>query len=680
MSPSLAEANSTGSIGQAICIRTELAPTCVVVFRAHVLITLAVTALCPAFASAAPCPPSGANLTTIVQPLDGEPESQVTVSGALLEPSCEPTGQAESYSQQISCSDSAECAALHSNLAPGVWVHRIVGTQGSAIGQIQARRRLLLDATAGTHDISWPLFRSIARITNTDDSAECENCLRRALEATETSDKPMLIAFEATTKGDIVLFDGLPELVANNVTLDAVDFDGVPHRRTIDVNGLARAALRITGSNNHILGLRVTNVGGGSDMVLIDGPLANGNRIESVEIVGRALEVCERLGETGCVVRRQCVVPTRGSPRGDCGDDGIAVRDDAGIGDPNLLIDVDVSGAFDKGIKISEGGVAIIETSLIHDNSDGGVQSTLGGDATIRESVSEANRGTAGANGIAVNGPRVDTTIAATLETRGNLVRDNALRGISVRSLSRATLRDDFVCGNGSKENDAGFGIALLDAAGFSAFASVRGVAFVHNFDGGVLASGGSTGDFGDNQSPGSNAFAANGTSSSLEGAKNFRNLSTTLIPAIGNHWQGCGPTYACDTANVSSTDVLSTPNGVLTEPANPNALIRAPTIDAISPTFARAGDLVRIYGSGFDAVGFANQPGSSCSGLGRACTPGDPNCVFFNRQPAEIVAATPTMLVVRAPFTCVEPVKVAARTRRSRGYARSIFCTVPSP
>jgi len=31
---------------------------------------------------------------------------------------------------------------------------------------------------------------------------------------------------------------------------------------------------------------------------------------------------------------------------------------------------------------------------------------------------------------------------------------------------------------------------------------------------------------------------------------------------------------------------------------------------------------------------------------------------------------------VIRAPFTCVEPVTVAARTRLSRGFGRATFCT----
>jgi hypothetical protein len=47
---------------------------------------------------------------------------------------------------------------------------------------------------------------------------------------------------------------------------------------------------------------------------------------------------------------------------------------------------------------------------------------------------------------------------------------------------------------------------------------------------------------------------------------------------------------------------------------------------------------------------------------------------VFIGRDAAEIVAATPTLLVIRAPFTCVAPVKLTARTRRSRGFARTTF------
>ena len=57
----------------------------------------------------------------------------------------------------------------------------------------------------------------------------------------------------------------------------------------------------------------------------------------------------------------------------------------------------------------------------------------------------------------------------------------------------------------------------------------------------------------------------------------------------------------------------------------------------------------MRIYGTGFDAIDGA---GSDCGAVAAAntCRPVRGNCVFIDRQPAAVVAVTPTMLVVRAP------------------------------
>lgn len=614
-------------------------------------------------------------MTVALEPPVGALASSTNVFGTLVAPSCDDDGALpSSYSETIDCDGSAPCSIDVEGLAPGVWIHRIFVTSGESLGQLQARRALVLDHSAGVHQVRWPLFRTVATVLDSEDTLECEGCLRQALERSAEADKPMLILFNASVAGTITLVDQLPELSASQVTLDALDYDGLPHRRTIDVNGLSRAGLRITGSDNHVIGLRITNVGGDSDMLLLDGANANRNRIESVQIVGRGLRICERLGEIGCLVDNRCTIPSRLEPRGDCGDDGIAVRDDAGADGANVLIDVDVSGAFDKGIKVSEGGVALIESSWIHENSDGGIQATLGGSLTATENRSEGNRGTLGANGLAANGPRIDMEDPAILNTRGNLLRDNALRGLSVRSLSAASIRDDFVCGNGTLGTDVGFGLAMLDAAGFSAVANVRGTAIVNNLDGGVLTMGTSTADLGTTESPGANAFAFNGTSSNLEGPLQIRNLASLPMTAAGNQWEQCGPTFECSEISVMIGAIFAPEAGVEIVPARSTPQRRAPVIREIRPTYAQAGDLVWIYGENFDAVGAAEQD-PECDGAGRPCRASDPNCVFIGDRTAEIVAATPTLLVIRAPFTCVEPVKLGARTRRSRGFARATFC-----
>ena len=589
-------------------------------------------------------------------------------------PSCDlGAGLAESYQATLACDGSGPCNVEHSGLAPGEWVHRISIGDGEQTRQRQARRTLVLDASAGSYEHAWTIYRQGFEVSNTADAIDCEGCLRRAIDLANAAPGPSLIFFDPATTGDIVVSEALPALTADSVTIDAIDNDGVPYRRTVDGNGLSQAALRITGSFNQVVGLRITNVGGDADMLLIDGPGANGNRIESVQIVGRGLEICERLGETGCVVDRQCVVPNRIIPRGDCGDDGIAVRDSAGQSEINVLYAVDVSGAFDKGIKVSEGGVVRVENSWVHGNADGGIQATLEGNLIAIRNRSEGNRGTAGANGIAANGARIDGNVASVVTTRGNLTRDNALRGVSVRSLSQATLRDDFVCGNGTAGTDVGFGLALLDAAGFSGVAEVSGVALVNNVDGGVLAMGDAQGNFG-TETPGRNAFAFNGAATNLTEPTNFRNLSTQSMSAQGNHWESCEPGYVCNIFKVVVEDIYAPDAAVDPIPARPTSVQRAPVISEIVPSSAKAGELVWMFGENFDAIGFAAED-SDCNGPDRPCSAADANCIVIDRQPAQIVAATPTMLVFRAPFTCVEPVKLLARTRHSRGAARASFC-----
>lgn len=639
-------------------------------------------AFATAIARATPCPPDGASIAIAVgAPAGGDP-SDVILSGELAAASCtDGDGLADVYSLHVACGADDECRYAVDGLRPGEWIHRIDVIDGTGAGQRQARRGLALDRSAGVHSLAWPIHRTVLTVENTDDDLACAGCLRQALAEAEFAAGPILVQFADTAVGDIVLFDVLPALVGAPLTIDARDADGVPQRRTIDADGLPRAALRIHSSGHHVIGLRLINSGGNSDVLIIEGAAANDNLIEAVEVVARAIEFCQVRGEMGCVIDGECRVADRLVPRGHCGDDGIAVRDDAGAGGTNILRSVDVSGAFDKGIKVSEGGVAMIEHSRIHGNSDGGIQATLGGSATAVENVSEANRGTVSANGISANGPRIGASDPAVLITRGNLVRRNSLRGISVRSLSQALLRDDYVCGNGSAIRGTGFGLAVIDAAGFSALADARGLALVHNERGGVAADGNSIARLGDESLPGLNAFAFNGIL--FPSPSEVRNLSMQPLPAVGNHWNRCGRGYRCSEIAVTIGAVDAPFAAVPISPARPTALMRAPVIAEMRPSFAAAGDLVWIYGYNFDAVGAAAQhPG--CEGPGRPCRLADPNCVVLGTTPAEVVAATPTLLVIRMPFTCVEPVPLTARTSRSRGYGRSTYCTiepaVPAP
>ncbi|HSP96458.1 MAG TPA: hypothetical protein VL049_04340 [Candidatus Dormibacteraeota bacterium] len=631
-------------------------------------------------AGAAPCPAAGGALTLTLATTAASLPAMVVLSGTLLDASCEDAAAAlaSTYEVQLSC-DPAEpgnCSTSRTGLRPGRWLHRIEIRGGEAAGRQQARRALLLDASAGAQSVTWPAVRSVHTVRSLDDALTCTDCLRAALRDANVAAKPALVQFDPEVAGTVTLVSALPAVSGGDVTIDGFDADGLPHTRTIDAAGLNNAALRITSAGNQVAGLRVANSGGDSDTLLIDGAEANDNLIDGVAVLGRAVQPCQVGVAVGCVLNGVCIVPSARAPRGVCGDDGIAVRDFAGTVLPNVVRDADVRGAHDKGIKASDNGVVRVQTSLVTGNTDGGIQATLSGQVVAIANMVELNRGNLTASGIAANGAAVGSLAPARLETRGNLTVGNALRGISVRSLSLATLRDDFACGNGTIGRSDGFGLAVFDAADHAALVDVHGLAAVHNVSGGVAVGNTSDGSFGSLDAFGRNAFAFNGTTDPLIPV-NFRNETAHALEAVGNQWEHCGGGIPCDLARVRARDVFrsSLTSIVDVGPALAMSAREAPQITAIEPSFAAAGDLVRVYGTGFDAIDGA---GSDCGAVADAntCRPVRGNCVFIDRQPATVVAVTPTMLVVRAPFTCVSPVTVATRTRRSRGFGRATFCT----
>ena len=633
-------------------------------------------------AGAVPCPTAGGALTLELATVGASLPSSAVLSGTLLEPSCDDDGAAlaTTYEVALACDAAVpgSCTAPRTGLRPGRWLHRIEIPDGEAAGRQQARRGLLLDASAGAQRVVWPAYRSVFTVRSLADALGCTDCLRAALLDANIAGRPVLVQFVPDVAGAITLAAALPPLSGGKIAIDGFDADGLPYTRTIDAAGLNAAALRITSAGNLVAGLRVANSGGDSDTLLIEGTEANDNLLDTVAVLGRAVQACQVGAAVGCVLDGVCVVPSTGLPRGACGDDGIAVRDYAGAIVPNVVRNADVRGAHDKGIKASDNGVVRVETSLVTGNTDGGIQATLSGQVVAVANEVRTNRGTATASGIAANGARVGSLAAARLDTLGNLSVDNSLRGISVRSLSLATLRDDFACGNGTLGRSDGFGLAVFDAAGRAAAVDVGGLAAVHNVSGGVSVGNTSDGVFGSAETPGHNAFAFNGSGDPLIPV-NFRNETSHSLNAIGNQWEHCGDAIPCDVARVRARDVF---RATLTSTVNVSPALAtpdrsAPQITAIDPPFAAAGELVRIYGTGFDAIGGA---GTTCATVEAAntCRPVRGNCVFIDRQPAPVVAVTPTMLVIRAPFTCVSPVQVATRTQRSRGFGRATFCTAP--
>ena len=326
--------------------------------------------------------------------------------------------------------------------------------------------------------------------------------------------------------------------------------------------------------------------------------------------------------------------------------------------------------------------MVIVRRSWIHDNADGGLQATLGGDLEAVENISENNQGTASANGIAANGARLDGTDPARLVTRGNLVRRNGLRGISVRSYSHAVLRDDFVCGNGTASQNDGFALALLGRGGAS-LRRPRSAAW-RRYRAPAAERSSSTRQAATSAPPSPRAERLR--LQRAEPADHPRQ------PAQSRRDGGAGggklmgelrAQHALRRAPRARPRRLRAQRSGGRHHTGRRASVqrRVPRLAVDHASHASAGELVRIYGSGFDALS-GNDVAGDCNAIAAAnrCPPRRGNCVFVGGQPAQVVAVTPTMLVVRAPFTCVEPVQVAVRTRWTRGFARISFCLPDAP
>src|SRR5262249_27946901 len=381
-----------------------------------------------------------------------------------------------------------------------------------------------------------------------------------------------------------------------------------------------------------------------ADTLGIVGANARRNRIEAVTILG----------------------PT-------CGDafsaDSDAGQPDADGPAENVVVDSHITGAADKGVKIDFGAIARIERSCIHDNHNGGIQSTLGGHVIARENVVQRNIPGAAQNGLSVagrpvpGGPNQGVDERSTLVTSGNIIRFSGGRGLSVTDNASGDFHDDYVADNQFSasriETTADGAPDKIPSARFS------GVALVCNRRGGLTGKcapivgderpcgvvadcctsadgtvdatcvaqsacnpgsaskgiGLSIGQFTNHQvpdvqlgtdaAPGLNAFTAN---LNLNGGGNLRiDAPVTSVPAVRKQWEHCGAGSNCDLAAVATNDVAPVGAPALFG-VTPGPRAGAPLLDAIHPGRPRTGDVVRIFGTGFDAIDGNPAGGASCA------------------------------------------------------------------
>jgi len=563
----------------------------------------------------------------------GVAPARVRLRGARREGDCLGGNGVTAYDVTVDCAAGITTCAQLGDLRPGSWVHT-VEVLVPATGQVQHRNSIVV-AKPLADRLRHRLFPAVATITTTADNGA--GSLRAILQSAPAEPKPLLVQFDpavfpAGVPTSIVWLSAPPPLSASQVTLDGIDATGAVGNRVIDANGGPRAALTVTGGGNHLIGIRLRNAGNNNrDVLSISGPLAVGNLVE------------------------QCIVDTAATA------DAIGVDSQAGTdfaATANVIRDCEVFGAADKGIKVTTGSHARIEGSWVHDNLNGGIQAALGGHVEAFDNLVENNRGATAQNGIAVlgaddNGGEVSFS---ELDARGNVSRRNGANGLAVRVGASARVRDNYLAVNGSA------GIRVFNDAGPAATAMVEGTCAACNGTDGAVVANDSFADFGGGslESPGNNAFTQNNLSGGFE---NFVNLTSVgPISAIDNQWEHCGREATCNDAEIRRLDMNNDGANTLIAPAQAHRTLQ-PEVSEVAPLRGRRGDLIRIFGAGFNAIDghFAEERCSEVTAR-NTCVPLRGNCVQIAGVAAPLEAVTPTMLVARWPFTCTAPVTLIVK------------------
>ncbi len=534
-------------------------------------------------------------------------------------------------------------------LAPGVWLHRL-RVEEPALGQQQSRRLMLLADKAPAR-IKFDVMASVFIVRSLDDRSG-GNTLRDALLESVEGSKPMLIRFDDDVfppgePATIELAGPLPPLAASQVTIDALDAHGLAGNRIIDAKGQPISALRVAGSFNTLIGLKLRNSGQNNrDVLSIAGSTAYGNRVE------------------------RCIIEA--SQTGDA----IGVDSGAGIDfleGANVIRDSEITGASDKGIKVTTGSFARVERCWIHDNTNGGLQTTLSGNVMAIDNLIERNSGWTAQNGISVNGVAPESTSApSVLVARGNISRSNGGSGLSLRGYSIATIENGYFVGN---QRD-GIRISGEDR---TSSAAVQGSTMACNAANGAVVDGRALADFGGGNfgSSGSNAFTQNNLA---EGKNNFLNATGQLVSTLNNQWGHCGTMATCNDLAIAAYDINDHGYRTSFEPTQAHRIGGAPVITEVRPTRGVAGDLIRIIGAGFNAIDAHDAAQCMDLTVRNRCAPLRGNCVRLGEVPAVLEAATPTMLVIRLPFSCVGPLPLTVTTQGGGTSAPFPICTNAVP
>src|SRR5262245_43763081 len=664
------------------------------------LLVLATSGL--ARADVPPCP-APATVRILAENLSADDTVSLRVRGELLSAdgnTCGGGGPATS-DVTLTCAGhgTVSCGMLPAAIQPGVWVHHVDVQVTGSDPQHQSQRSVVLASTAGVSNVvAWTVF-SRTFVVHQAENDDFRNQLDQAAAFTAPDPKAhALVTFDPSTfpgsssptQVPIGFHRGPPKmcvtdtcsdtqkaarcLTGSRITVDALDDLG-ERGGVILVNGTCeRYLLRIYGSDNVLRGLELRGI--------------------EVDPDNPSTAVVDTLAIVGSDSQRnrveQCIV--RGGPGGatDKGD-ALSVGEDAGTpGGPDhdaVIIDSEITGAKDKGIKVVGGGHAMVQTSCVHDNMNGGIQATEGGNVMAIRNVVQLNRLRPSQNGLLVGVPD-EIGAANTMTTDGNVVRFSGARGISVVNAGSGVFANDFVAENQQSgiriettmpgpmptAQLRGVGLACnhkralavcfaasqvpvrctqnsdcggTNTCGYPSGGEPPGLGVSVGFglsDGTDLCSAGGCAiplvDLGmGGRDAGRNALAQN-PSPIISGGVNLSNQITSAqcpsppvpplcpsIPARGNQWQDCGNGPMCNVAEVQANDLR--PPGTMAAdigtPTGPGGG-PAPAITRIVPARPRAGDFVRVYNGSLAGNGgtFNGIDGAACT----ASTPqsGDPN------------------------------------------------------
>jgi hypothetical protein len=637
-----------------------------------------------------PCPSTPATVTVFAQNLSAG-SVDVTLDGNLVADAATCSGPgavayptAPDPPPTLHCEGTGlvRCGEIV-GLRPGAWVHRLHVTVSStdplpASVQEQAQRLVVIGGAATSNPLVWTIYPRTFVVANTNADASAGSLrvqLKAAADYTAANGVPALVTFSpAAFPGTIAFSDADPCALdpshppaaaicfgGSHVVIDGLDANAKPGSVIWSVGTNDLSVLRLYGSDDVVRGI----VFDGTTDPDLPGRMQQQDTVALTGVTG-----------TGPFARRDRVEQSivRGPSFGD------ALSVDRGAGQPDcppgpctpapcpctagddVVADSELTRAADRGMKVDD-GVATLASSCIHDNHDGGVQSTLGGDLTMSENVVQSNLPGTKNGGLTTLGTGAKTS---SLSSQGDVVRFNGARGVSVTDNAVGWLADDYVANNDLRgsvvdtkldvPND--MGVDLVPEAHF------HGVAHVCNGDPtnptthGAIAFSASctqctdpvacicttdaacatpgycadtpadtctpvtcwhrppTVAYGEAGHPGLNAFTSNQVD-------NFRVEGVTAtIPAEGSQWEHCPMGPPCDvTLDISPPDA-GVDVGTLTDPRDTSGL----HVRGVSPSRPRKGDIVRVYldGGVFDAIN-GNPTPNHCDDTLPACsTDGD--------------------------------------------------------